>query len=93
MSLISGVRKVFQRVVTKVSFHYFNDNYLLSDQQFGFRPGRFTSNRPRLLNRSWQDVLDDSLDTVVVDLDIAGAFDRMCHGASLRVFKAISFSS
>ncbi|XP_063884696.1 uncharacterized protein LOC135113371 [Scylla paramamosain] len=52
------------------------DNYLLSDQQFGFRPGRSTSDLLMLLTGGWQDALDGGLDSVVVVLDIAGAFDR-----------------
>lgn len=41
-----------------------------------------------LLTKSWQDALDDGLDTVVVALGIAGAFDRVWHESLLENFRA-----
>ncbi len=37
-----------------------------------------------LLTGGWQDALDGGLDTVVVALDIAGAFDRIWHRGLLE---------
>lgn len=88
ISLLSVVGKVFERVVADVVCHHLSDNYLLSDQQFGFRPGRSTSDLLMLLTRDWQDALDDGLDTVVVALDIAGAFDRVWHEGLLEKLRA-----
>ena len=62
---------MFERVVAEVVCGHLKDNVLLSDQQFGFRPGRSTSDLLMLLTRHWQDALDDGMDTVVVALDIA----------------------
>ena len=82
------VGKVFERVVADVVCRHLNDNYLPSDQQFGFRPGRSTSDLLMLLTRDWQDALDDGKDTVVVALDIAGAFDRVWHGGLIEKLRA-----
>ena len=41
-----------------------------------------------LLTKKWQDSLDDGQDTVVVALDIAGAFDRVWHGGMLEKLRA-----
>ncbi|XP_063845411.1 uncharacterized protein LOC135091588 [Scylla paramamosain] len=68
ISLLSVVGKVFERVVADVVCRHLQDNYLLSDQQFGFRPGRFTSDLLMLLTGGWQDALDGGLDSVVGDL-------------------------
>ena len=93
ISLLSVVGKVFERVVTDVVCHHLRDNYLLSEQLFGFRLGRSTSDQLMLLTKKWQDAIDKGLDTVVVALDIAGAFDRVWHrGLLQKASKATSFS-
>ena len=60
--------------LTNVVGLHLSDNYLLSDQ-----PGRSTSDLLMRLTKKWQSALDEGLDTVMVALDIAGAFDRMWH--------------
>lgn len=67
---------MLERIVADVVYRHFSDNYLLSDQQFGFRPGRSTPDLLMLLTGNWQNSLD-GLDTVVVAPDIAGAFNRV----------------
>ncbi len=57
--LMSVVGKVFERTVAKVISHHLDENFLLSDQQFGFRPGRFPSDLLVLQTRHWQDSLDE----------------------------------
>ena len=41
-----------------------------------------------LLSRNWQDALDSGLDTLVIALDIAGAFDRVWHKGLLAKLQA-----
>ena len=77
VALLSVVCKVLERIVAEVICQYLSENHLLSDRQFGFRPGRSTSDL--LLSKDWQDALDEDLDTLVIALDIAGAFDRVWH--------------
>ena len=88
ISLLSVVGKVFERVVATVICHHLSENYLLSSQQFGFRPGRSTSDMLMLLTKNWQDALDEGHATVVVALDIAGAFDRVWHGGLMEKLRA-----
>ena len=88
ISLLSVVGKVFERIVAEVITHHLDANHLLSHQQFGFRPGRSTSDLLLLLSRDWQDALDEGLDTLVVALDIAGAFDRVWHAGLLEKLHA-----
>ncbi|XP_063878077.1 uncharacterized protein LOC135110016 [Scylla paramamosain] len=88
ISLTAVVGKVFERVVADVVCRHLQDNYLLPDQQFGLRPGRSTSDLLMVLTGGWHDALDGGLDTVVVALDITGAFDRVWHGGLLENLRA-----
>ena len=40
--LLSVVGKLLEQVVARVICHYLNEHCLLSDRQFGFRPGHST---------------------------------------------------
>lgn len=53
ISLLSVMGKVFERVIAKVVCRHLSNINLLSDQQFGFRPGRSTSALLMLLTRDW----------------------------------------
>ena len=88
VSLLSVVGKVLERLVAGVICQHLRVNNLLSDRQFGFRPGRSTSDLLLLLTKEWQDALDEGLDTLVVALDIAGAFDRVWHAGLLEKLRA-----
>ena len=83
ISLLSIMGKVFERMVAAVLGQHLTDNNLLSPRQYGFRPGRSTSDLLLHLSQEWQDTLDEGLDTLVVALDIAGAFDRVWHSGLL----------
>ena len=88
ISLLSAVGKVFEKMVAETMWRHLNQQNLLSPHQFGFRPGRSTSDLLLLLSQEWQDTLDEGLDTLVVALDIAGAFDRVWHTGLLAKLRA-----
>ena len=69
--------KLLEQVVASVIYHHLSEHRLLSDRQFGCRPGHSTVDLLTVLSQGWQDALDEGLDTLVVALDIAGAFDRV----------------
>ena len=86
-SLLSAMGKVFDKLSAETLWRHLNQHSLLSPNQFGFRPGHPTSDLRLLLSHAWQDTFDEGLGTLVVALDIAGAFDRVwCSGllAKLR---------
>ncbi|XP_063868224.1 uncharacterized protein LOC135104623 [Scylla paramamosain] len=56
--------------------------------QFGFRPGKSTADLLLFLSKDWQDALEEGLDTLVVALDIAGAFDRVWHAGLIEKLRA-----
>ena len=72
--LLSVVDKVLERIVAEVICQHLSENHLLSDRQFGFRPGCSTSG---LLSKDWLDAQGQGLNNLVVALDISGAFDRV----------------
>ena len=88
ISLLSVVGKVLERIVAEAITQHLDTNDLLSHQQHGFKPGRSTSDLLLLLSKGWQDALDEGLDTLVVALDIAGAFDRVWHGGLMEKLRA-----
>ena len=88
ISLLSVVGKVLEQIVATAICQHLSENHLLSDRQFGFRPGRSTADILLLLSKDWQDALDEGLDTLVVALDIAGAFDRVWHAGLVEKLRA-----
>lgn len=88
ISLLSVMGKVLEQIVTGAICQHLSDNHLLSDRQFGFRHGRSTADLLLLLSKDWQDALEEGLDTLVVALDIAGAFDRVWHAGLLAKLHA-----
>ena len=86
--LLSVVGKVLERIVAEVTCQHLSENHLLSDKQFGFRPGRSTSDLLLLLSKDWQDALDEGLYTLMLTLHVAGAFDRACHAGLVEKLRA-----
>ena len=58
---------------------FLDENHLESPGQFGFRKGRSTSDLLLLLSKSWHNALDAGRPSLVIALDIAGAFDTVWH--------------
>ncbi|XP_045118181.1 uncharacterized protein LOC123508485 [Portunus trituberculatus] len=81
ISLLSVVSKIFERIIGEQINKYLEENHLLSPKQFGFRKGRSTSDLLLLLSKSWHDALDAGRPSLVIALDIAGAFDSVWHHA------------
>ena len=88
ISLQSAVGKVFEKISETMQRHL-NQHNLHSLHQFGFKPGHSISNL-LFLSSKWQDSLNEGLDTLVVALDIAGAFDRVWHSGLLAKLRATS---
>lgn len=63
ISLLSVMGKVLEQIVTTAICQHLSENHLLSNKQFGFRPGRSTADLLLLLSKEWQDALEEGLDT------------------------------
>ena len=79
VSLLSIMGKTFEKIIAKKMTAFFDENYLISDKQFGFRQNRSTSDLLLQLSTAWNKSLDSGKYTYVIALDIAGAFDRVWH--------------
>ena len=77
VSLLYVVDKVMERIVAEVICRHLSENHLLSDRQFGFRPGCSTTKFLRLLSKDCENAMDEGLNTLEVALDISGTFDRV----------------
>ena len=92
VSLLSVVSKIFEKIIAKQLTEHLDQHHLLSNRQFGFRKNRSTADLLTLLAKEWNDTLDAGKNTVVVALDIAGAFDCVWHQGLLVKLAALGVS-
>ena len=63
-------------------------NYLISDHQFGSRPGHSTLNMLLLLSQQWMEALNIRPEIRAISLDISQAFDTVWHSPLLSKLSA-----
>ena len=63
-------------------------NNLISDHQFGFRPGHSTLDMPIPLSQQWMEALNITYEIRAVSLGISRAFDTVWHPALLSKLSA-----
>ena len=88
ISLLSVVGKIYEKVLAISITEHLEQNRLLSLKQFGFRKERATSDILLQMTSKWNASLDSGIDTYVIALDIAGAFDRVWHAGLLAKIKS-----
>lgn len=79
VSLLSVLIKIMERIIFKHLYNHFQDNFLLSVWQSGFRPGSSTVTQLIELYHSFCDAVDNNKEIRVVFLDISKAFDKVWH--------------
>ena len=79
ISLLSAVSKVFEKIVLKNVYNHFRDNFILSNFQSGFLPGRSTVTQVIEVYHKFCSAIDKNKEVRVVFLDISKAFDRVWH--------------
>ena len=84
ISLLSCTGKLFERIVFKHVYNYFHDNFILSQLQSGFLPGRSTITQLLEMYDAFCKALDSKKEMRVVFLDISKAFDRVWHRGLLH---------
>ena len=92
VSLLSVISKIFEKIIAKQLTEHLDQHHLLSNRQFGFRKNRSTADLLTLLSKEWNDTLDAGRNTLVVGLDIAGAFDCVWHQGLLAKLAALGVS-
>lgn len=89
VSLLSTVGKILESLITTKLTAFLDAHHLLNSKQFGFRQGRSAADLLLANSASWNHSLDRGLDTFVVALDIAGAFDRVWHQGLIAKLKSL----
>ena len=79
ISLLSTVSKILEKVIAEHLTRHLEEHHLLSPRQYGFRKERSASDLLLLHAKTWHDALDTGRPSLVIALDIAGAFDRVWH--------------
>ena len=72
-----------ESIITSDIKSFLFSNGLISDHQFGFRPGYFTLDMLLLLSQQWMEVFNAGHKIRAISLDISRAFDTVWHPALL----------
>ena len=85
ISLLPICGKMFEKLLFKDLYYFFNSNTLITPNQSGFRPGDSTTNQLLFLTNEIHEAFDNtsSLEVRAVFLDIAKAFDKVWHAGLL----------
>ena len=84
VSLTSHILKIFERVLRERIVRFIEENNLLSNDQYGFRPGRSTILQLLVHIDRVIEILENNKNADVLYLDFAKAFDKVCHKTLLK---------
>ena len=83
ISLLSLVSKLLEKHISLWMHNFCSQNNILSDGQFGFRPGFSTESALISTTHLWQQTLDSSSSICAVFFDLSKAFDSIPHSPLL----------
>ena len=84
--------KILERIVHNRLLDYLLSNNILSNRQFGFRPGSSTQEALLCTTNDWSHCLDWGTSVAAVSLDFSKAFDRVPHCQLLSALVNIGVS-
>lgn len=87
VSLTSHILKLFERVMRTKIVNFVEENGLLSNEQYGFRPGRSTITQLLVHIDRIIDILETNQNADVLYLDFSKAFDKVCHVTLINKLK------
>ena len=87
ISLLPTMSKIIERVIHSQLYAYFNENNLITEQQYGFRPRHSTELAALKLTDAIMYELDRSLIPFAIFLDLSKAFDTLNYKVLLYKLK------
>ena len=87
ISLLPTMSKIIERVIHSQLYAYFNENNLITEQQYGFRPRHSTELAALKLTDTIMYELDRSLIPYAIFLDLSKAFDTLNYKILLYKLK------
>ena len=92
VSVLPIVSKLFERIIFKNVYNFFQDNKVLTEHQSGFRPGDSTVNQLAYLYHTFCEALDRKKDIRIIFFDISKAFDRVWHDGLIYKLKHLGIN-
>jgi len=92
ISLTSNLSKVFERLMSDQIMTFLCQHKLISNTQFGFRPGFSTTDALLYTIEKWRAALDSKKHAVVASLDLSKAFDSIDHEILLNKLTKLGFT-
>ena len=89
VSLLSIMSKLCEKIIYDQLLKHLLEHKIISDRQFGSRKGRSAADLHLLLASRWSAALDQGLKTMVLAVDIDGAFDRVWHAGLLAKLESM----
>ena len=93
ISILPVLSKILERIVHKQLHDYLVSNDVLSNAQFGFRPGHTTASALGALTDTWLRAIDDGQIVGALFVDLKRAFDTVDSSILLDKLKKIGLSS
>ena len=79
ITLITSIAKIFEMSIKTRIVKFLDKCDGLSENQFGFRPGRSTEDAIVYLTKNIYKALDNKESSLCIFVDLAKAFDTVCH--------------
>ena len=79
ISMLSVFSKLFEKLIHKKLYVYFDGNNIINENQFGFRPFHSTSHALINATENLYKSLDNDLHTLGIFIDFSKAFDTVNH--------------
>ncbi|GBM80856.1 Putative protein in type-1 retrotransposable element R1DM [Araneus ventricosus] len=93
VTLLPTIGKVLEQILLRRLNHTLKKKNILHHNQFGFREGRSTDDAIHQLTEKIQDAKNKQLHTMVISLDIQGAFDHLQYNSIRNSLDEINFPS
>ena len=89
--LTSIISKLFERIIHKNMLSYIISNNLISQRQHGFLARRSTATNLMSCLNNWTKMIDKKENIDVVYVDLAKAFDSVCHSKLIYKLRKLGF--